>query len=373
MRTTADVVIIGGGIQGVSALYYLAESGIRNTVLVEMDKLASGTTAYTAGWIMLQQPRREQMQLSQISFAEFRSFEDKFGVDIGFRQKGSLSINTIGHSDEMRERAQLQKSLGIPVKILTASEIKSMAPILNVSDIELGLYCEEDGVVDANAIVYAYSKAAKLLGAEVEEGVKAIDIIVQNAKVIGVKTTRGLIATPFVVNAAGIYAKEVGKWIGLDIPITNALRHIVVTDLLIPEDMPLIEVLNPVQIYIGSTGGRADYTVGSFETDRFEHKPDLMLLIKTHLDDLMHRAPALAEAGIVTCTAGIRSLTPDGLPILGPVEEVSGYINDCGWGGTGISHGPAGGQVIAECIAGTSNLPVSIEPFLMKRFQTAKT
>jgi glycine/D-amino acid oxidase-like deaminating enzyme len=261
--------------------------------------------------------------------------------------------------------------LDIPVEILSKDEIKARAPILNVEDIEIGLFCEKDGIIDANALVHAYVSLAKMSGAVVETGVRATNIVIHGGKVVGVETTRGFVSAPVVINAAGIHAREVGAWIGLDLPLANALRHIVynVPIPIVPEDMPMLEVLNPVVIYIASRGKRPDYTIGTFPTDSFEHKPNLELMLDKHLDDLIYRVPALAMAGVESVIAGIRCATQDFFPILGPVDEISGYFNNCGWGGYGITNGPVGGVLVAECIAGKSELDISIEHFVLKRFQ----
>ena len=371
MRTTADVVVIGGGIAGVSALYYLTEGGISNILLVEMERIGGGTTGHTAAYVTLQEPLELSTRLSLMSYPEVCSFEDKFDVDIGFQKKGSLSLDVIEHSDTLLERAELQRSMNVPTDVLTRDEIKSIAPFLNLSDIEIGLLCQEGGPVDPHPFIHAYIKHAKRLGAEAREEVKATNIVVRNGKVVGVDTTRGFVSTPIVINAAGIYASEVGSWVGIDIPLINALRHTIRSELtpLVPKGIPMIEVLNPEEIYIETKGHSLDFSLGFDITDSHAHVANLQHLVEKYGDAIVHRMPVMRDLGIQSCEAGIRSMTPDDLPILGPVDTVEGFINDCGWGGSGVSLAPAGGKLITECILGTSNLPVSVEPFLLKRFR----
>ncbi len=386
------MVVIGGGIAGVSATYHLAEAGICNVQLVEMHELGSGTTYYTAGWFMLQAQLEENVRLSQLSLSEFLLFKEKFGVDIDFRQTGSLSINTIEHVDEMKRLVDLYGSLGVEVELLPVDEIKSIVPFLSLSDIGGGIFCKQDGVLDTFAVLDAWRKHATRLGAKIDEGIRATDIIVRGGRVVGVGTTHGYISTPTVVNAAGIYDKIVAKWAGVDLPTFKAIRHTLITEptSLLPRNDVLIEIRNPTAIYIGREGSSAKYSVGLDETDSFAHGPDLLSLEQKYGNALFHRMPELAELRIMKCIAGIRSLPhrtlfPDrdrsdavpnvgrSLPILGPVDAVEGYINSCAWGGLGVAQSPVGGMLVAGCVTGTNRVALSIEPFLLKRYGQASS
>ncbi len=383
MKTTADVVVIGGGIQGVSAIYHLVEAGVKNVQLVEMDEFGSGTTAYTASWFVMQAHLEPNIRLSQYSLQEFLTFREKLGVEIGFKKIGSLSINTIEHAEEMRESGEYQKKLGVPIDILSADDIKKIAPFLNTSDIGIGLLCEADGLLDASIILNTYVKHARLLGATLDEGVKALSIDTAAGKVIGVNTTKGFISTPVVVNAAGIYDKVVAKWAGIDLPTVKAIRHTFLTKptTILPKNMPLIESANPEPLYLRREGEAASYSIGLDETESFVHAPNLFGAMDKYGDHLLHRMPDIAQLDIVQCTAGIRSIpitsqqkashnmphVGQSLPIIGPVEELFGYYNDCAWGGLGIAHSPAGGKLIAECVCGLTH-SVDITPFLLKRY-----
>lgn len=371
MRKTADVVIIGGGVAGVNALYYLAEAGVTETVLVEMETLGSGTTAYSSAYVTLQEPDELITMLSMLSFPEFQAFKDRFQFDVGDLTRGSLSLDTIENAARMIRRAERQEALGVPTQVLNPDEIRRLAPFLNTLDLGPGLLCKHGGAVDAHAFMQAYVKHATRMGAEAHEHVKATGITVENQKVTGVDTTHGHISTPNVINAAGVYAKLVGRWVGLELPLTNSLRHTLLTEpsSLIDEHMSMLEILNPLEIYVEAKGQRADFTLGVDETDDFEHVADLKMVVGKYGDDIAYRMPAIAKLGIVSVIAGIRTLTPDGRPILGPVDTLFGYFNDCGWGGSGVSLAPGGGKLIAESITGTKNPLLGVEPFLLGRFQ----
>lgn len=387
MKQTADVVVIGGGIQGVSALYYLAELGLE-VRLVEMDALGSGITFFTAGWFVTQVRWELNVRMSQLSLGEYLQFEDKFGEKVPYHRIGTLSINTVEHTQEMLALADRYGSWDVPVQVLYARDIKKIAPFLNLSDIGVGLYCDRDGRLDTAYVLGVYAKHAKRLGAKIDEGVTATGILVRNGKVKGVKTTRGDIATPVVVNAAGTYDRVVASWAGVELPTAKRRRYTIYTEptSLIPNGSPLVEVLNPEPIYISREGGIATYSVGLELTDSSNHIRECNANVLSHIDAvygkaLQHRIPELYELGIQHCLGGLRSVphSEQGvpqvgrtLPILGPVKQVEGYINDCAWGGLGVTHAPVGGMFIAECVAGVDIIPLDIEPFLLESHRPAQ-
>ncbi len=369
MDTRVDVVVIGGGIAGASTLFHLAQSGISNALLLEMNRLGSGTTSRTAGWVRRQRLTELDLRISERSFDEFHSFDRAF--DVGLDIRGSISIGLLDAVERDRARARFQSSHGVQVQVLTADEIHSLAPLVEIANIGVGLYCREDGLVDAQALTNAYVKQARARGAQVVEGVQATGITTDHGRVTGVATTQGLISTPVVVNAAGLYAKRVGAWVGLDLPLRNELGQIITTEPLsaIPGDMPLLEILDAPALYIGSHGKAAEYSVGTFEpTEDYEPLADLAHFSECYLDLLQRHTPVLAAARIANCMAGIRTSTLDGAPLLGPVEGLAGFVNNCGWGGQGIIGAPVGGELVAQSVLGIRQCPIDSEPFLLRRF-----
>lgn len=364
----ADAIVIGGGIIGASTVYHLAKLGLHKCAIIEQNSLGSGTTAYSASWVTMQKSSELKIRMSQFSLKEFEELNQD--IPIGLQRKGSLSINTVDAVEKETAQAKLQNELGVPTEIWSREQIYEAAPILNVADIGVGRYCPLDGFVDAHSTVHAYIKKAKELGAKVIEGVKAVNIMVEGGRVVGVETHLGRIQTPIVVNAAGIYAKEIAAFVGLDLPLSYDLSHNVYTDSIndIPDNMPLIEILAPVIMYIGSRGKFADYTIGRFEPEGFVHKPQLEKLIEMHYDDLLYRCPSIAQAPIRECVAGIRTKTPDDLPIIGPISQIAGYVNNCGWSGRGVMHAPIAGKLAALTATGGAYEGIDIRPFLAERF-----
>jgi len=368
MKSRAHVVIIGGGIIGTSIAYHLAKRGVRDVVLVEADMVGSGSSGRSAAMILLQMSREMTIRMSQESFKEYLHFADEFDADIGYKPIGYLNLATREIADDLRAQVELQRRLGVRTEILSPEEIARLVPTLNVSDLEFGSICWQDGIIDPHSAMQAYVKHARRLGAEINEKVEATGIVLENRRVVGVQTTAGNIATPTVINAAGARAAQVGSWVGLDLAIKNFKRTIFITDRFdeIPDHTPFVMDL-AVEWYFRKEGKGILLGMGTEESTTFEPQLEWEFL-DVMIQRALHRAPILANARVMRGWAGLRSLTPDDYPILGRVPNVVGFVNACGWGGHGVMHAPIAGQLVAELVADGKTTTLGIEPFRLERF-----
>lgn len=368
MRNTSDVVVIGGGIQGLSCAYHLAAKGIKNVSLVELDLLGSGSSGRSAAMLMLSMSRRETIALSFLSRAEYMQFGDLLGETTHFKQIGYMTVATQNAERALREEITIQQEMNVPVEILDPAEVKEIVPAVNIEDLVLGAICRTDGVIDPHAVMQAYARGAKQMGAEINERVQATGIALENGRVIGVETTEGRIATPIVVNATGARAREVGSWVGLELPIKNYKRHIFITDEFraIPQNTPFVMDLE-VEWYFRKEGENVLMGMGREESTSFEpqFEPEFQEQV---IERAALRAPILLDANILRGWAGLRALTPDDLPVLGYAPGVEGFANCCGWGGHGVMHAPSGGILTAEVIADGKATSMDITPFRYDRF-----
>ncbi len=398
-NNSSDVVIIGGGIAGVSTLYYLTQCGIKNVWLIEKSaELALGITRHTAGQVMLQMDNEFDILLSQRSLKEIKELENITGINLYKQKTGMLTVAPgVKFPDKLEKWFERQESLNIPTEIWDTPKIRARVPLLNTQDIDFGIYSEQDGVVNADLLVKLYAKLAKARGAKVVTGSEVTNIITRNNKIYGVETNKQeIIRTRIVVNAAGLYAKAIGHWIGLNLPLINSWRfngftHLLDPDLdLVPRNMPTVEVLNKEPdkiIYVGPQNNCIDFTIGVFSVEKFgdNASPKLMLEDERYYTEFEARFPRLFDNksyqnpqggqfdekrsnGSPRCSVRHEEYPEDSKPILGPVESIEGYFNNCGWGGLGITHGPIGGMLVANSIAKTKNFPINIEPFLLQRF-----
>lgn len=368
MRTTADVVVIGGGIQGLSCLYHLAAKGIKNISLVELDMLGSGSSGRSAAMLMLSMGREQTIALSFVAWKEYMAFPEIFGESTYFKQIGHMAVATQAVEHELRQEFETQRRMQVPIELIDPQQIKEIVPAVNVEDLVLGAICRTDGVIDPHAVMQAYARGARQLGAEINERVQATGIVLENGRVTGVQTTAGVISTPLVVNATGARAKEVGSWVGLNLPITNYKRHIFMTDEFreIPPNTPFVMDME-VEWYFRKEGENVLMGMGREESTGFEpqFEPEFQEQV---IERASLRAPILLNAAIVRGWAGLRALTPDDLPVLGYAPGVQGFVNCCGWGGHGVMHAPAGGILTSEIIADGKATSMDVTPFKYERF-----
>lgn len=369
MNETSQVVIIGAGIQGLSIAYHLAKSGITDVIVVEKEFIGAGSSGRSASMLMMQRENEAKIRLSQYSYQRYMGFKDELGIDIGFKKIGFLSIVPERKKDIALEMALLRQKLGVKTDILTPEEIKKVVPFVNLDGILFGVFGPDDGVIDPHSIMQGFANRAKDLGVTIKQGVNATGIKIQNNKVVAVETTEGLIFTSFVVNAAGAKAKEVAQWVGVNLPIANRVRSIFITDQFpdIPSDGPMVEDAD-VEWYYRKEGPGVLMGMGKEETRNVSMSINWDFLPKV-IEFATYRVPILASASILRGWSGVRPLTPDITPIIGPVPELEGFINCCGWGGEGVMHAPAGGQIVSEYITGVKDKTFSLEPFLVSRFR----
>lgn len=368
MPASAEVVIIGAGIQGLSAAYHLAKRGVRDVVVVEKEFIGAGSSGRSASMIMLQMNGELKIRLCQTCMDRYLAFEDELGIDPEYDPIGTLLLADASVAGQARQQAELRQQLGVETHILSPAEINDYAPLVNVEDLALGVWGPRDGGVEAQSIMLGYRDGARRLGGQVRQGVAATGIVVEGGRVVAVETTEGRIDTPVVVNAAGADAIAVAGWVGVDLPIDVRRRSIYVTSAFpqVPADHPFTYDVAK-EWYFRKEGPGVLIGMGKEKGGSASDSINTALLDAV-IDVAIQRVPALAEAGIQSGWTGLRPLTPDNLPILGPVEGLDGYVNDCGWGGEGVMLAPVGGQLIAEFVADGAATTFPLDPFLLARF-----
>src|SRR5262249_28725219 len=221
MKRTADVVVIGGGCMGASVAYHLAGRGITDVVVLEREKmLGTGSTGRNAGGVRHQFSNDANIRLSIESIALFERFADDVGQTIDFHQDGYLFLLSSSQSVEtFRRNVALQRSLGVNVQWLDGADAVRLAPGLNADDVLGATFCQRDGIADPNGVTMGFAKAAQALGVSIERDTEVTGIRVERDRIAAVETTRGAIDTRRVVNAAGPYARQIGKMAGAEVPV----------------------------------------------------------------------------------------------------------------------------------------------------------
>lgn len=367
----AGVVIIGGGIIGVSIAYYLAKKGVKDVLLLERDMMGEGATGKCAGGIRTQFSTEINVRFSLISRSVFRRFQGEFGVNPEFHQTGYLFLT----ADELRWRdlqrnAKLLKTLEVEVELLDSKEIQSRWPFLKVDDLVGGSYTAQDGYAGTYEVLNGFISGARRFGAILCEQVEVISIQLKNGHIQAVETSTGVqVETQMVVNAAGPYAASVAALAGLDLPVRPLRRQIFFTDTFgdLPPMFPLVIDLEHGW-YMRREGkglllaGPQDSASSFNVTVDFEGK-------EWTAAKSVQRVPILQQARITNGWAGLYDISPDHHAIVGAFPELKGFILANGFSGHGFQHSPAAGMLIAELIVEGKAKTLDLHPLRPQRFR----
>jgi glycine cleavage system T protein len=359
----ARVVVIGGGIVGCSVAYHLAKAGEREVLLLERARLTSGTTWHAAGLIGQLRATANLTRLARHSAVLYARLEEETGHATGFRQKGSLALaRNRERLAELMRLASMARVFGVECEVLTPAEAKVLWPLMEVDDLEGALFIRQDGQADPVGITQALAKGARLGGATIREGVRVTGIRRRGGRVAGVETTLGPVACEVVVNAAGMWGREIGRLAGVNVPLQACEHFYLLTEpmaglspglpvlrdpdgcLYFKEDAGklLVGLFEPVAKPFGVGGLPEDL---AFAELPFDHDHVLPFLL-----DATRRVPALATTGIRTFFCGPESFTPDDRYHLGEAPELPGFFVACGFNSIGIQSAGGAGWALAEWI-----------------------
>lgn len=368
---SAGIVIIGGGVIGLSIAWHLAKRGMTDVVVLERDEIGSGATRFATGGIRQQFATEPDVLLSLESVRFYEQFEERVGLPFFFRQMGYLFLS----GDEaqfaaMKASVAMQQRLGVPAEVLTPSEISARWPLIEVDDVVGATFCATDGSGSPTDVAYAFARRARDLGAKVLEWVEVTGIDVEQGRVAGVRTSAGSIASETVVICAGPWSGEVGNLAGVEIPVFPHPRQAFsVTPMaelgeLFPFTIDLSTGVyihqDPSSIVLGGGDRARPYSFDqTIDWSRFDYV----------VDCATRRVPALEEARSLSGWCGTREMTPDDHAILGPVGEASGIWCASGFSGHGFMHAPAAGRIMAEWLLnGAPPADAEITAFAIERF-----
>ncbi len=373
MKPTADVVIVGGGCMGASVAYHLTRRGVRDVVLLEREKtLASGSTGRNAGGVRHQFSNEANIRLSIESIRLLERFADEVGSPIDFHQDGYLFLlGSDASVQTFRKNVELQRRLGVEVEWLGADDVPRLARGVNPSGIAAATFCARDGIADPNGVTMGFAKAAQAAGASIERDVEVTGIGVSGGRVTNVTTSRGTIDTPVVVDAAGPWARGVGRMAGVDVPVDPIRRHIFIAaiDEAVRQTVPPTHIMVidfETTFYFHREGAGVLFGMGDpHEKPTFDTTVQWDFLPQV-IDVAVTRLPALGTASISHAWAGLYEMSPDGNPVIGRTP-IDGFFVINGFSGHGFQHSPAAGRILADIIVG-KDPGLDIAPFAIERF-----
>ncbi len=361
---SARVVIIGGGISGCSVAYHLAELGWTDIVLLERRQLTCGTTWHAAGLVGQLRASQNMTRLAKYSADLYRRLEAETGLATGFSQRGSMTVAlTHARREELLRQASMARAFGVEVNELSPSEIKSMYPHLETSDVVSGVHLPGDGQADPANIALALAKGARMRGARIVEGVKVARVTTDHGRVTGVDwqagDETGHIAAAMVVNCGGMWGRDLAAQNGVTLPL-HACEHFYIVTEAIPglAQLPVLRVPDECAYYKEDAG---KILLGAFEPVAkpwgmngiredfcFDQLPEDVDHFEPILEKAISRMPMLAETGIHTFFNGPESFTPDDRYYLGEAPEVAGYWVAAGYNSIGIVSSGGAGMALAQ-------------------------
>ena len=374
MNKTADIVIIGGGIIGLSAAFQLARLNAGKIVVLEKEMfLGTGATAKCAGGIRAQFSTRINIEMSMKSEEMLVNFEKEYDYPIVYEQNGYMFLLFNDRQVAGFTKAfEMQRSLGLNVEWLDIPRINELAPPVKTDDVIKATFCRDDGIADPSDMINGYSTIARKLGVAIEIETEVTGINVEAGEIKGIVTNKGEIAAPLVINAAGPYAKVIGEMAGIDVPVEPIRRQIVTTGPLdyIPPTFPMVvDVGSGLYFHKESPGlllGWADPDVEPGFDESVDPDYTDTIIMKA-----LDRVPRLETAEMAKSWAGLYETTPDHHAIIDYADEVKGFFVCSGFSGHGLMHAPAAGLVAAEKIVG-QDTSIDISPLSLRRFAKGK-
>jgi 4-methylaminobutanoate oxidase (formaldehyde-forming) len=365
LPTRARAVIIGGGVIGCSVAYHLAKLGWTEVVLLERKQLTSGTTWHAAGLIAQLRASSNMTKLAKYTQELYGRIEQETGVATGFRRTGSISVALTGERhEELRRQAAMARAFGVEVEEIDTAEIKRRYAHLNTDDVVGGVYLPKDGQGDPANIALSMAKGARQMGATIAERTKATGVARDGRRITSVDWeaedgSSGTITCDHVVNCAGMWGREIGKMLGVNVPLQACEHFYIVSEPIAGlESLPVLRVPDECAYYKEDAG---KMMLGAFEPVskpwaldgipkdfEFDQLPEDFDHFEPILEAAVNRMPMLAEAGIHTFFNGPESFTPDNAYHLGQAREMDNVWVAAGFNSIGIQSAGGAGMALAQ-------------------------
>ena len=376
---TADVVVIGAGVNGASTAYNLLTHGAKKVLLIEKYLIASGGTGRSAAIVRQHYSSEVLVRMVLRSIDVFHHFDEAIGGSAGFVKCGYAFLVPKSSAEPFRRNIQLQQHLGVDTRIISKQDLLELEPRLELSDVEQICYEPGSGYADPHDTTYSYVNRFRELGGELLQMTSVDGLIMEHGAVRGVRTSKGDIAAGAVVNAAGPWAQPVAKWAGVDVPVKVTREEEIVLETRDVGGPPRLAISDACKAIYYRPLGRSQTLLGrGFPKDYEEVDPDHFKesadreFIEEATARLMARLPSFDKALLLNAYTGLYDVSPDWHPILGKVEGVGGFYLCAGFSGHGFKIGPSVGELMAEEILDGRAHSIDIEPLRFERFAKGK-
>ncbi len=379
----ADIVVIGGGIIGCSTAYHLARDHKANVIVLEQNKITSGSTWHAAGLVGQLRSSASITQVLKYSVELYKNLEKETGLQTGWKMTGCLRLAT--NKDRWTEYQRLAttaQSFGMEMNLLSPSEVKKMFPLLETDDLVGASFLPTDGQASPSDITQSLAKGARMHGAKFFEGVRVTGFDIVGGRVNTVKTDQGTITCTRVVNCGGMWARQIGAMAGVNVPLQPVKHQYVITEKIdgLASDAPTIRDPDLRTYFKEEVGGLMfggyepnpkswvqDDVPDNFEFQLFDDDFDHF---EQHMKMALLRFPALEKVGIKKMINGPESFTPDGNFILGAAPELKNFFVGAGFNAFGIAAGGGAGWVLADWVM-KDEAPTDLWSVDIRRFSKA--
>jgi len=369
MSEEYDVVIVGGGVNGLGTAYHLGKKGFTDVVVLDKSYLGYGASGRNGGGIRQQWTSEENIKLAVESRKMFEDLDEELEEDIEFYQGGYLVLSfDEGEADEFKENVKLQNRLGVESEFLSPEEAKEIVPELDISNVVAATFNQSDGTIYPFKVIHGYANRVREMGIDIKEHTEVKDIVTEGNEIKKVKTDEGEIKTDTVVNAAGGWSAEIAEMAGAEIPNVPVRHEIMVTE-------PYQRFLEPMVIsfqhgiyFSQSEHGNIVGGIGNPDEESGINQKGSLWFMREFSNTLLDFIPRFSSVNMIRQWAGLYDTTPDAQPILGSVPEVDRFFQVNGFSGHGFMVSPMVDKVTAELVMGEEP-SMDIERLRVQRFE----
>jgi sarcosine oxidase subunit beta len=374
---TADIVILGAGVMGASIAFHLARRKAGKIVVIDKAHVGQGGSGRSSALVRMHYSYRPEVQLALVSLQMFQHWRDVVGTEGDYRKTGFVRIVHPGESDRLKQNVDMQRKLGVNVRLIDRHELKELEPDWQVDEVELAAYEPDSGYGDGAGVANDFLTRAREMGVTYLSKTQAIEFLIENRRVRGVRTDHGEIAAPIVVAATGPWTRTLFQKIGIDLPIETEYHQVAIL-----RNAPDMRgggcaCIDSVSATYFRSDAHDKFLIGDFygqrpaDPDNFPQRAS-----GDGLEEIIERAsrriPKLENAEVMRGVTGVYDMTPDSRPLLGEVSGVTGLHICAGFSGMGFKISPAIGLMMSELLLDGCGKTVDISSFWPGRFAAGK-
>lgn len=375
--TTADIVILGAGVMGASIAFHLAKRRAGKIVVIDKGHVAQGGSGRSSALVRMHYSYAREVQLALVSLGMFEHWRDTVDEEGDFRKTGFVRIVHPGETERLKQNVEMQRNLGVNVKLIDRVELKDLEPDWAVDDVELAAYEPDSGYGDGAGVANDFLTRARELGVAYLSKTEALQFLVEGGRVSGISTDHGGIAAPVVVSATGPWTRPLFQRVGIDLPIETEYHQVAIL-----KNAPDMKgggcaCIDSVSATYFRSDAHDKFLIGDFygqrgvDPDNFPQRAS-----DDGLEEIIERAsrriPKLENAEVMRGVTGVYDMTPDSRPLLGEISSVAGLYVCAGFSGMGFKISPAIGLVMSELLLDGRGKTVDISSFCPGRFAAGK-